>query len=83
MVDTNEKVILSWDNVNVHVKPPERMCCRGPDPSVPWKHVLRDGKNNHVSFKHYIFGSNLIYFHSISLSFMHYVMFMNSYSIVK
>ena len=44
MVDTNEKVILSWENVNVHVKPPERMCCRGPDPRVPWKHVLRNGK---------------------------------------
>lgn len=42
MVDTCEKVTLSWNNVNVHVKPPQRLCCRGPDPKVPWKHVLRD-----------------------------------------
>ena len=45
MVDTCEKVTLSWSNVNVYVKPPERMCCRGPDPRVPMKHVLRDGEN--------------------------------------
>lgn len=42
MVDTCEKVTISWDNVNVHVKPPNRICCRGPDPKAPWKHVLRN-----------------------------------------
>ena len=44
MVDAMETVTLSWNHVNVHVKPPGRMFCRGPDPKAPWKHVLREGK---------------------------------------
>ncbi|XP_052773368.1 protein white-like [Mya arenaria] len=42
MVDSMETVTLSWQNVNVHVNPQNRACCRGPDPSVTPKHVLRD-----------------------------------------
>ncbi|XP_052810071.1 protein white-like isoform X2 [Mya arenaria] len=42
MVDSMETVTLSWKNVNVHVNPVNRACCRGPDPTVTPKHVLRD-----------------------------------------
>jgi len=42
MVDSLEKVTLSWEHVDVFVNPPSRGCCRGPDPSVPTKQVLRD-----------------------------------------
>ncbi|WAQ93831.1 WHITE-like protein [Mya arenaria] len=40
MVDSMETVTLSWKNVNVHVNPVNRACCRGPDPSVTPKHSL-------------------------------------------
>ncbi|KAL4222302.1 ATPase [Mactra antiquata] len=42
MVDSMETVTISWENVNVHVKPKNRACCRGPDPNVVPKHVLRN-----------------------------------------
>ncbi|KAH3715726.1 protein white-like [Dreissena polymorpha] len=42
MVDSSETVTLSWQNVNVYVNPPSRACCRGPDPAVERKHVLRN-----------------------------------------
>ncbi|XP_060604434.1 protein white-like, partial [Ruditapes philippinarum] len=42
LVDSMETVTLSWENVNVEVKPKNRPCCRGPDPSVVQKRVLRD-----------------------------------------
>jgi len=48
MVDSQETVTLSWENINVHVNPKSRACCRGPDPSAVPKHVLRNGKL-HVS----------------------------------
>ncbi|XP_052245960.1 uncharacterized protein LOC127854896 [Dreissena polymorpha] len=44
MVDSSETVTLSWQNVNVYVNPPSRACCRGPDPALERKHVLRNGK---------------------------------------
>ncbi|XP_060607955.1 protein white-like [Ruditapes philippinarum] len=42
LVDSMETVTLSWENVNVEVKPKNRPCFRGPDPSVVQKRVLRD-----------------------------------------
>ncbi|XP_045170126.2 protein white-like isoform X2 [Mercenaria mercenaria] len=42
MVDSHETVTLSWENVNVYVKGKSRVCCRGPDPKVVPKHVLRN-----------------------------------------
>ncbi|KAH3789924.1 hypothetical protein DPMN_168116 [Dreissena polymorpha] len=42
MVDSSETVTLSWQNINVYVKPPKRVSSRGPDPALERKHVLRN-----------------------------------------
>lgn len=44
MVDSTETVTLTWENVDAYVEPPTRGCCRGPDPNVPRKQVLKQGK---------------------------------------
>ncbi|KAH3789935.1 hypothetical protein DPMN_168127 [Dreissena polymorpha] len=44
MVDSLETVTLSWQNINVYVKPPKRASSQEPDPAQERKHVLRNGK---------------------------------------